>query len=118
MLPSLREHGFSVFRALVALLFSILAAALVWFTSEPLSPLLLLMFVLMTAFLVASAFDTVREHSLYTLVSALWTATLFAIWSVLESSLFAGVFAVISGVGVLVELYNYRHGTSYLRLDF
>jgi len=92
----------------------------------PAKPAAVAMLLLCAAFFAASAFPTVRAHRSYNVLNASYVATLFALWYlVLRSSSgvgsvvvdAVGVFAVLAAGGLLVELYNYRHGTRHLRVD-
>jgi hypothetical protein len=89
-------------------------------------PAAVAMLLLCAAFFAASAFPTIRAHPAYTLLNAGYVAALFTLWylvvraspgvgSVAVDAI--GAFAVLAAGGLLVELYNYRHGTSYLRLE-
>jgi hypothetical protein len=101
----------AVFLALAAVL-----ATLVGLANEPLTVEFVAMAVVGVGFFAASVFDAVREHPLYELASAVHTAVVFVL---LYVALYEGVFllalAGLAVVGVGVELYNLRHGTSYLR---
>jgi hypothetical protein len=90
------------------------------FTDEPLGLTVLVMAVLVTGYLLASAFDRVRDHPLFDVANAVWLTVLFTLWY--ASTGFQNViilaFVVLAAVGVVVEAYNYRNDTSYLRIDF
>ncbi|RDI70679.1 hypothetical protein [Halopelagius longus] len=119
MSPSTRlGSGISRYRAVVAALFTVAASLYVAFVSIP--PLVVIVAVIAVVYSVASAFDTVRTHPLYNLASAVFAALLFGLWYVASNTdgLFLLALTVLSAFGVAVEAYNYRHGTSYLRLDF
>lgn len=110
--------GVSRSRAILALAFALLVAVLVVVLNEPLDPPLVAMFVLTIGFFVASIFDAVRTHPMYDLVHAAWLSVILFIWYVeAESPLFLGGLVVLGILSTFVELYNYRHGTSYLRFD-
>jgi hypothetical protein len=75
--------------------------------------------VLTAAFMSASAFDSVRAHPLYGLSSAVFSALVCGLASALTGGdVFLLIVTGLALLGVVVELYNYRHGTSSLRLDF
>ncbi|ELZ94507.1 hypothetical protein C440_10023 [Haloferax mucosum ATCC BAA-1512] len=109
----------STWRAAVFVAFVLFFGVLVWLIDEPLSLSLLSVAVLTFFYLGASVFRPVLKHPLYNVVSAVYTTLLFA------GMYFVGayneivllVLTVLAALGVGVEVYNYRHGTSYLRLD-
>nr|WP_241429833.1 phosphatidate cytidylyltransferase [Haloferax larsenii] len=110
----------SAWRAAVFVAFALFFGFLVWFIDEPLSRSLLSVAVLTFVFLGASAFKPVVTHPLYNLVSAVYTMLLFAgmYFGGAYNDVVLLVLTVLSTLGVGVEVYNYRHGTSYLRLDY
>ncbi|WP_227773549.1 hypothetical protein [Haladaptatus pallidirubidus] len=69
---------------------------------------------------VANCVGAVREHALYHAVNTLLVAVLFSFSYLTRRSpvAFPFVLAALFVLGFGVELYNYRHGTSYLRIDF
>ncbi|GAB7094259.1 hypothetical protein JCM30237_14110 [Halolamina litorea] len=67
-------------------------------------------------FLGLSSSPRVREHDAYNALGAA-TATGVCVVAYLRSGvLFVGILVVFSTIGTLVELYNWRAGTTYLRL--
>lgn len=67
-------------------------------------------------FFTLSAVPNIREHGAYNALGAAF-ATVVCIVTYLGSEvLFVGLLAVLSAVGTLVELYNWRAETEYLRL--
>lgn len=59
---------------------------------------------------------SVRTHDAYHAVSAAFTTVVFALTYLDTGSTTLGAFAALTAVGTLVEIYNYRYGTEYLRL--
>lgn len=119
MPPSTRlGGGVSRYRAAVALLFTV--AAFLYVAFVPIPPLVVVVAVIGVAYSVASAFDGVRSHSLYNLASAAFAALLFGLWYVAsnDDGLPLLALTVLAAFGVVVEAYNYRRGTSHLRVDF
>ncbi|GAB7014016.1 hypothetical protein [Halolamina salina] len=68
------------------------------------------------AFFGLSAVPRVREHEAYNALGAAFAAAVCTVAYVGSGVLFVGILAVFSAVGTLVELYNWRAGTTYLRL--
>ncbi|SDZ78460.1 hypothetical protein SAMN04488065_0287 [Haloplanus vescus] len=121
MVPSntLRDR-ISVWRGLVTVGFLLAVVALTVAFDGRIRPSLALLCGLTFVFLLGSAVDAVRTHPLYTPLSAIYTTLLFGVAYVVTGS-DAGVLLALTGLsalGALVEIYNYTHGTSYLRLDF
>lgn len=114
-MPSTLRDRVSASRLAVFLALAAVLAALVGLANEPLTVEFVAMAVVL-GFFAASVFDAVREHPLYELASAVHTAVVFVL---LYVALYEGVFllalAGLAVVGVGVELYNLRNGTSYLR---
>ncbi|MFK8214003.1 phosphatidate cytidylyltransferase [Haloferax volcanii] len=112
--------GVSRWRVAVFAVITVVLAGLFSLTDEPVSPALAAMGLLTLVYIASTAVDAVREHPGFPLASAVYTTLLFAAGyaSGALSNLLWGVLAVLSALGVVVEAYNYRHGTSYLRLDF
>ena len=111
--------------AVVALLSAVGAIGLV-VVAGPAEPAAVAMLLLCAAFFGASAFPAVRAHPAYSLLNAGYVTALFGLWYlVIRASPgvgavaidAVGVFTVLAAGGLLVELYNYRQGTSYLRLE-
>jgi len=69
-----------------------------------------------TVFFAVSAVPAVREHGAYNALGAAFAAAVCTVGYVGSGALFVGVLAVFSAVGTLVELYNWRAGTEYMRL--
>ena len=69
-----------------------------------------------TAFFAVSAVPRVREHEAYNALGAAFAAVVCTVGYVGSGALFVGILAVFSAVGTLVELYNWRAGTEYMRL--
>ena len=67
-------------------------------------------------FFAASAVPRVREHGAYNAIGAAFAAAVCTVAYVGSGALFVGILAVFSAVGTLVELYNWRAGTEYMRL--
>lgn len=63
-----------------------------------------------------SAVPQVRAHDAYNAVGAAFAAAVCLVAYLGSGALFVGILAVGSAVGTLVELYNWRAGTEYLRL--
>ncbi|MFC6825835.1 phosphatidate cytidylyltransferase [Halopelagius fulvigenes] len=119
MSPSIAfGSGISRYRAVVALAFAVVVSLFV--ASVPLPPLAVVLAVVTVLYLGASAFDAVRSHPAFNLVSAAYGVLLFGLWYLISDA--AGVvllvFTALAAAGFVVEAYNYRHGTSYLRFDF
>lgn len=114
---SLRDRV-SPYRIGAFLIVAALLAALVLVFDQPLTVEFGVLTVLLLGFMAASVFDAVRSHPLYTLASTVETALVFGV-------LYAGgaggpfflALACLAFVGAAVELYNYRNGTEYLRID-
>jgi len=68
------------------------------------------------AFFGLSAIPRVREHGAYNALGATFAAAVCLVAYLASGALFVGVLAVFSAVGALVELYNWRAGTTFLRL--
>jgi hypothetical protein len=119
MSPSTRFGRLSPYRLVVLLGFLAVFGVGITFTDEPLSPTVLVMGLLVTVYLLVSAFDSVREHPLFDVANAAWLTVLFILWYVsTDESVVVLAFAVLAAFGTLVEAYNYRNDTSYLRIDF
>ena len=110
----------------VVAVFSAAGAAGLVFVAGSAEPAAVAMLLLCASFFAVSAFPTVRAHPAYSLLNAGYVTALFTLWFlVIRSSPgvgtvavdFIGVFTVLAAGGLLVELYNYRHDTSYLRLE-
>ena len=109
----------SVYRLVVLAVFLAVVAVAVVFSDEPLSPTFIAMAVLVAVYLLASAFTRVRDHPLFNVANAAWLTVVFALWYVsTDESVFVLVFVVLAAIGTIVEAYNYRNDTSYLRIDF
>lgn len=109
----------SVYRVAVLVAFLAVVAVAVFFSDEPLEPTFVAMAILVTVYLLASAFDSVRDHPLFNVANAAWLTIVFALWYVsTDGSIVVLAFVVLAGIGTLVEAYNYRNDTSYLRIDF
>lgn len=92
---------------------------IVYLLDEPFSPEFIAVAAVGLVYVGTSMFDVVREHPMYNLASAICTVLIFGGIYLLESRqgvIFLAL-AVLSVFGVLVETYNYWHGTSYLRID-
>lgn len=68
------------------------------------------------AFFGLSAVPRVREHDAYNALGAAFATAVCTVTYLGSGVLFVGILAVGSAVGTLVELYNWRAGTTYLRL--
>jgi hypothetical protein len=68
------------------------------------------------AFFGVSAVPRIRQHGAYNAVGAAFATVVCLVAYVGSGAVFVGILAVFSGVGTLVELYNWRAGTTYLRL--
>ena len=119
------ETVWNALAAVVALLAAAGAVGLV-VVAGPADPAAIGMLALCAGFFGASAIPAVRAHHSYNLLNAGHVAALFALWFLVVRSSpgiapatadAIGVFAALAAGGLLVELYNYRHGTSYLRLE-
>lgn len=110
----------SVYRLVVLAVFLAVVGVAVAFSDAPLEPTFVAMSVLVAAYLLASAFDSVRDHPLFNVANAAWLTVVFALWyaSTGFESVPILVLAVLAAAGTVVEAYNYRNDTSYLRLDF
>lgn len=109
----------SVYRLVVLVVFLAVVGLAVSFSDEPLEPTFVAMSVLVAAYLLASAFDSVRNHPLFNVANAAWLTVVFALWYVsTDGSIVVLAFVVLSAAGTVVEAYNYRNDTSYLRIDF
>ena len=69
-----------------------------------------------TAFFGVSAAPRIREHDAYNAVGAAFATAVCTVAYLGSGALFVGLLAIASAVGTLVELYNWRAGTTYLRL--
>ncbi|WP_199522914.1 phosphatidate cytidylyltransferase [Haloferax sp. Atlit-6N] len=120
-MPSAVLHtDVSRWRLAVFAVVAVVLVALLSLTDESVSPALAAMGLLTLVYMATGAIDAFREHPVFPLASAVYTTLLFAggYASGALSNLLWGVLAILSAVGVAVEAYNYRHGASYLRLDF
>jgi len=72
---------------------------------------------LAAAVFAVSAVPAVREHRLHSPVEYAAIAAVFGAQAVDGGSAVVGVFAVLIGVGAVVELYNWRTGSELLRFD-
>lgn len=72
--------------------------------------------VLGVAFFGASAVPAVRNHGAYNALGAAFATSVCTVGYLGSGSRFVGVLAVFSAVGTVVELYNWRFDTEYLRL--
>lgn len=63
-----------------------------------------------------SALPRIREHGAYNALGAAFAAAVCFVAYLGSGSSFVAVLAVASAVGTVVELYNWRAGTEYLRL--
>lgn len=68
------------------------------------------------AFFGVSAVPRVRQHGAYNAVGAGFASLVCLVAYVGSGAVFVGILAVFSVVGTLIELYNWRAGTTYLRL--
>ncbi|MWG35557.1 phosphatidate cytidylyltransferase [Halomarina oriensis] len=108
----------------LALVFCLGAVSLLSVTDSP-TPVLVALVVLSVGFMLTGVFDTVREHPLYDLASAAHAVVVFGLLFVASGydpsfaafGPLSAVFAVLSVLAFAVECYNYRNGTSYLRVD-
>lgn len=111
--------GVSAYRAVVAAAMGLLVASFALFLDDAVTPTLAAIYVLLVGYFVATAFDWIREHPAFRLASTAWTAVMFVLLSLgPENSPFFLALAALTALGVLVEAYNYRRGTSYLRIDW
>ncbi|MDS0295822.1 hypothetical protein [Halogeometricum luteum] len=95
-----------------------LLVVLVLALDQPLTAEFVALSVVVLGFMTASVFDAVRSHPLYTLASVVELSVVF--WVLYlggAGGLFFLALACLALVGVAVELYNYRNGTSYLRFE-
>lgn len=72
---------------------------------------------LVTVFVVVSFLPAFNEHPAYPPLSLGFAAVAFGANAVRSGSGIYGIFAVLTGIGALVELYNWRTGAELLRLD-
>lgn len=112
--------GVSTYRAVVAAGMCLLVTSFVLFLDETVTPTLAAIYVQFVGYFVATAINWIREHPAFHLVSTAWTAVMFVLLYLgpVENSPFFLALAALTGAGVLVEAYNYRHGTSHLRIDW
>ena len=68
------------------------------------------------AFFGLSAIPRVREHGAYNAVGAGFATAVCSVAYLGSGAVFVGILAVFSAVGALVELYNWRAGTTFMRL--
>ncbi|WP_248898151.1 phosphatidate cytidylyltransferase [Haloplanus halobius] len=116
---SLRDR-INLYRGTVTVVFLLVIGGFVFGIERQIPPSLALLFGMTFVFLLGSTLNTVRAHPLYRPLSAVYTTLLFGIAYV--STGFETTFLLalmgLSILEVVVEAYNYLHGTSYLRLDF
>lgn len=112
--------GVSASRAVAAAVMCLLVTSFAVFLDDTVTPTLAAVYALFGVYFVAIAFDSVRAHPAYHLVSVTWTVVMFALLYLgpSENSPFFLALAALTALGALVEAYNYRHGTSYLRIDW
>lgn len=125
MSPSIvARDGISTPRGLVTAVFALVTVVLVW-ASDPVSLPLAALFGLATCYMAATTFDAVRDHPSFALASAAYGAALFGTLAAAStgpgltfgSTTLLAVLTAVCVVGAVVERYNYRNGTSYLRVD-
>lgn len=119
MRPSISSVRVSRYRLAIAVVVTVAMAAMLA-VSDDFFVGGLLVTVFGSAFLFANALDAVREHPLYHVANAAWVGLFALLWYFTVSRgnpVVLGAVA-LAAVGVVVELYNYRRGTSYLRIDF
>ena len=63
-----------------------------------------------------SAVPRIREHDGYSALSAAFATAVCSVTYLESEVLFVGLLVVLSAVGTVVELYNWRAETEYLRL--
>ena len=68
------------------------------------------------AFFGLSTSPRIREHGAYNALGAAFATAVCLVAYLGSGTVFVGILAVFSAVGTLVELYNWRAGTTYLRL--
>ena len=114
---SLRDR-ISIYHGAITAVF-IVSVVLVQVIYGPLSQVLAVLLGISVIFCVGSTFNVVRAHSLYHLLSAIYTVVVFGGLYLSTGSDSVGLLAVMGFalLGVAVETYNYRNGTSYLRFD-
>ncbi|RYJ15114.1 hypothetical protein ELS19_14955 [Halogeometricum borinquense] len=117
-MPSTVADRISLPRLVIFVVLGVIAAAFVVTTDRAITVEYVSLTVLVAIFFGASIFDAVREHPLFNLASAVYTALLFGLLTIIWGpSVFILALTGLAVVGVAVELYNYRHGTSYLRVE-
>lgn len=112
--------GVSMPRTVAAAVMCMLFGSFAVFLDDTVTPTLAAIYALFVAYFVAMAFDSVRAHPAYHLVSVAWMVVMFVLLSLGpgENSPFFLALATLTALGALVEAYNYRHGTSHLRIDW
>lgn len=112
--------GVSTSRAVAAAVMCLLVVWFEIFLDAPLTPTLTTIYVVLLAYGVADAFDSVREHPAYRLASSIWAVLglMLLYLGPLENSPVVLAVVGLMSVNVLVEAYNYRHGTAHLRIDW
>lgn len=115
-----RLPGVSRYRAAVGAVALALLAAILAVSREPITPDVGAVFALAIGYFVLVPFDRVREHPLFDVARAAWLVLVFGLWYVVgeDSGVVLAAFVVLALVGLAVEIYNYRHGTSYLRFEW
>ncbi len=110
--------GLSTRRALLAVAFVLVVAVALLEGTGRVGPLFATQILVVAAWFVASSFDAVRAHRAYDLASAVWLGSVFLLAYLSEGGgLLLTALVVLAGLGVAVELYNYRNDASVLRFD-
>lgn len=68
------------------------------------------------AFFGLSAVPRIREHDAYNALGAAFATAVCSVTYLESEVLFVGLLVILSAVGTVVELYNWRAKTEYLRL--
>ncbi|WP_128475791.1 phosphatidate cytidylyltransferase [Halorussus pelagicus] len=118
VIDAFRSRGLSVGRlSVTVILLALVVAAAVY--DDPGLPSLVLVGTGI-AFFAASAVRRVREHAAWNVASnaalVVWGLALFVAGS--DPTALASLLVVVGLVGVVIESYNYRHGTSYGRISW
>lgn len=103
---------------LLALVLVVLVGVAFVVSDEAIAPLYAASLVIAIGFLLGSAYEPVRNDDRYHVGKTLVVTVLFGIWwlDATKPAIFPAVLTVAGALGILVELYNLRAGTTYLRV--
>ena len=118
-MPELRRDQVHEPNLVFAVVLIALVGVALLFSDQPIGLLYGVSLVVAVAFLLVTAYEPIREDDRYHLGTTVVVTALFGIWwlAAEQPARFPAVITGLGAIGVLVELYNLRAGTSYLRFD-